>query len=133
MFNASSALMERAEMMVLHEGMTCEPDTVKRTPYARRLLNFIYRITDTPSKKMVRNIKNKWAVEIWLGIVPDSTAPHLPSFNFIHIPIRFIPYAGLEDFGRQRTRFALYFSSMHSIKAVVVAWVTGCLTIRSNI
>jgi hypothetical protein len=51
--------MERAEMMVLHEGMTCEPDAVKRTPYERRLLNFIYRITDTPSKKMVRNIKKQ--------------------------------------------------------------------------
>jgi hypothetical protein len=33
-FNASSVLKERAEMIVLHEGMTYERDAKKRAPYA---------------------------------------------------------------------------------------------------
>ena len=63
-FNASPVLKERAEMMALHEGMTYEQDAEKRAPYAQRSLDFIDRITDTLSKKMVRKIKNRWDVEI---------------------------------------------------------------------
>jgi tetratricopeptide (TPR) repeat protein len=64
-FNASPVLKERAEMMALHEGMTYERDAEKRAPYAQRSLDFIDRITDTLSKKMVRRVKNRWGVEIW--------------------------------------------------------------------
>jgi hypothetical protein len=64
-FNASPVLKERAEMMALHEGMTYERDAEKRAPYAQRSLDFIDRITDTLSKKMIRKLKNRWDVEIW--------------------------------------------------------------------
>ena len=64
-FNAAPVLKERAEMMALHEGMTYEQDAAKRAPYAQRLLDFIDRITDTLSKKMVRSVKNRCGVEIW--------------------------------------------------------------------
>ncbi len=64
-FNASPVLKERAEMMALHEGMTYERDAEKRGPYAQRSLDFINRITDTLSKKMVRKVKNRWHIEIW--------------------------------------------------------------------
>jgi tetratricopeptide (TPR) repeat protein len=64
-FNASPVLKERAEMMALHEGMTYERDAEKRAPYAQRSLDFIDRITDSLSKKMVRKVKNRWDVEIW--------------------------------------------------------------------
>jgi len=64
-FNASPVLKERAEMMALHEGVTYERDAEKRAPYAQRSLDFIDRITDTLSKKMVRKIKNRWGDEIW--------------------------------------------------------------------
>ena len=52
-------------MMALHEGMTYERDAEKRAPYAQRSLDFIDRIKDTLSKKMVRKVKNRWDVEIW--------------------------------------------------------------------
>ena len=52
-------------MMALHVGMTYERDPEKRAPYSQRLLEFINRITDTLSKKIVRKIKNRWDVEIW--------------------------------------------------------------------
>jgi hypothetical protein len=55
-FNASPVLKERAAMMELHENSA---------PYAQRSLDFIDRITDTLSKKMVRKVKNRWGVEIW--------------------------------------------------------------------
>jgi hypothetical protein len=64
-FNASHVLKERAEMMALHEGMTYERDAEKRAPYAKRSLDFIDRITNTLSKKMVRKVKNRWGVDIW--------------------------------------------------------------------
>lgn len=64
-FNASPVLKERAEMMALHEGMTYEGDAQKRAPYAKRSLDFMGRITDTLSKKMMRKVKNRWNVEIW--------------------------------------------------------------------
>jgi hypothetical protein len=64
-FNASPVLKKRAEMMALHEGMTYERDAEKRAPYAQRSLDFIDRITDTLSKKMVRKVKNRWNDEIW--------------------------------------------------------------------
>ena len=64
-FNASPVLKERAEMMALHEGMTYERDAEKRAPYAQRSLDFIERITDTLSKKMVRKVKNRWGDEVW--------------------------------------------------------------------
>ena len=64
-FNASPVLKERAEMMALHEGMTYERDAGKRAPYAQRSLEFIDRITDTLSKKIVRKVKNRWGVDIW--------------------------------------------------------------------
>ncbi len=64
-FNASSVLKERAEMMALHEGGTYERDAEKRATYTQRSLDFIDRITDTPSKKMARKVKNRWDVEIW--------------------------------------------------------------------
>ncbi len=64
-FNASPVLKERAEMMALHEGMTYERGPEKRAPYAQRSLDFIDRITDTLSKKMVRKVKNRYGVEIW--------------------------------------------------------------------
>ena len=52
-------------MMALHEGMTYERDAEKRAPYAQRSLDFIDRITDTLSKKLVRKVKNRWGDEIW--------------------------------------------------------------------
>jgi len=52
-------------MMVLLEGMTYEREPEKRAPYARQSSDFIDRITDTLSKKMVRKVKNRWDVEIW--------------------------------------------------------------------
>ena len=52
-------------MMALHEGMTYERDAEKRAPYAQRSLDFINRITDTLSKRMVQKVKNRWDVEIW--------------------------------------------------------------------
>ncbi len=64
-FNASPVLKERAEMMALHEGMTYERDTERRAPYAQRSLDFIGRIPDTLSKKIVRKVKHRWDVEIW--------------------------------------------------------------------
>lgn len=64
-FNASPALKERAEMMALHEGMTYERNSEKRAPYAQRSLDLIDRITDTLSKEMVRQVKNRWHDEIW--------------------------------------------------------------------
>ena len=64
-FNASPVLKERAEMMALHEGMTYERDAEKRAPYAQRSLDFIDRITDTLSKKMVRKVRNRWGDDIW--------------------------------------------------------------------
>jgi tetratricopeptide (TPR) repeat protein len=64
-FNASPVLKERAEMMALHEGITYERDAKKRAPYAQRSLDFIARITDTLSKKMVRKVKNRWGDSVW--------------------------------------------------------------------
>ena len=64
-FNGSPVLKERAEMMALREGMTCERDAEKRTPYAQRSLDFIRHITDTLSKKMVKRVKNRWGDDIW--------------------------------------------------------------------
>ncbi len=64
-FNASPVLKERAEKMALREGMTYEQDAEKRSPYAQRSLDFIERITDTLSKKMVRKVKNRWNEEVW--------------------------------------------------------------------
>ena len=64
-FNASPVLKERAELMAQHEGITYERDAEKRDPYARQSLDFINRITDTLSKKMVRKVKNRYGVEIW--------------------------------------------------------------------
>lgn len=52
-------------MMALREGMTCERDAEKRAPYAQRSLDFMGRITDTLSKKMVRMVKNRWDDDIW--------------------------------------------------------------------
>ena len=64
-FNASPVLKERAEMMARHEGMTYERDVEKRAPYAQRSLDFIDRITDTLSKKMVQKVKNRWDDDVW--------------------------------------------------------------------
>jgi len=64
-FNASPVLKERAEMMALHEGTTYERDAEKRAPYAQRSVDFIGRITDTLSKKMVQKVKNRWGDDIW--------------------------------------------------------------------
>ncbi len=63
-FNASPVLKERAEMMALHERMTYERDAEKLAPYAQRSLDFIDRITDTLSKKIVRKVKNRWGDDI---------------------------------------------------------------------
>ena len=64
-FNASAVLKERAEVMTLHEGLTYERDSEKRDPFAGKSMTFIDRITDTLSKKMVRQICNRYGVEIW--------------------------------------------------------------------
>ena len=64
-FNASPVLKERGEMMALHEGMTYEQEAEKRAPYAQRSSDFIDRISDTLSKKMVRKAKNCWGDDIW--------------------------------------------------------------------
>ncbi len=58
-FNASRVIKELAEMMALHEGMTYERDAEKRAPYAQRSLDFISRITNSLSKKMVCKVKNR--------------------------------------------------------------------------
>lgn len=65
LFNASSVLKERAEVMMLHEGLTYERDPEKRDPFAAKSMTFIDRITDTLSKKMVCRIRNRYDVEIW--------------------------------------------------------------------
>jgi tetratricopeptide (TPR) repeat protein len=62
---ASPVLKERAEMMAQHEGMTYERDAEKRAPYAQRSLDFIDRITDSLSKKMVRKVMNRWGDDVW--------------------------------------------------------------------
>jgi hypothetical protein len=64
-FNASPVLKERAEMKALHEWKTYERDPEKRAPYVQRSLNFMDRITDTLTKKIVRKVKNRWDIEIW--------------------------------------------------------------------
>jgi hypothetical protein len=58
-------LKGRAEILALHEGMTYERDAEKRAPYSQRSLDFIDRISDTLSKKMVRKVKKPWGDEIW--------------------------------------------------------------------
>jgi hypothetical protein len=45
--------------------MTYERDAEKRAPHAQRSFDFIGRITDTLSKKMVRKVKNRWGDDIW--------------------------------------------------------------------
>jgi hypothetical protein len=45
--------------------VTYERDAEKRAPYAQLSLEFIDRITDTLSKKMVRKVKNRWGDDIW--------------------------------------------------------------------
>lgn len=64
-FNASPVLKDRAEMMALQEGITYEKDAEKRGPFAPRLLDFINRITNTLSKKIVRKVQNRWGDDIW--------------------------------------------------------------------
>ncbi len=64
-FNASPVLKERAEVMALREGITYERDAEKRSPFAQRSLDFMDRITDTLSKKMVRKVKNRWGDDVW--------------------------------------------------------------------
>jgi hypothetical protein len=65
-FNASPALKERAEMMALHKQITYERNAEKRTIHVQRSLDFIDRITDTLSRKMVLKVKNRWGGNIWL-------------------------------------------------------------------
>jgi tetratricopeptide (TPR) repeat protein len=64
-FNSSAVLKERAEMIALHEGLTYEWDAEKRDPYSLKQMTFIDRITDTLSKKMVRQIRNRYGVDFW--------------------------------------------------------------------
>jgi len=64
-FNAAPVLKERAEMMALHEAATFKRGAEKRVPYVQRSLDFIDRITDTQSKKMVRKVKNRWGDDVW--------------------------------------------------------------------
>ena len=52
-------------MMALREGITYERGAEKGAPYAQRSRDFIDRITDTLSKKMVQKVKNRWGDEIW--------------------------------------------------------------------
>ena len=63
-FNASPVLKDRAAMMALHEGMSYERDAEKRALYTQRSLDSINRITDKLSKKMVRQVKNRWGDDI---------------------------------------------------------------------
>jgi hypothetical protein len=65
MFNVSSLLVQRAEMMALDEGMTYEREAEKHAPYAQRLLDLIDRNTDTLSEKIVKRFKNLWSDDIW--------------------------------------------------------------------
>lgn len=64
-FNALQVVKERAEMMALHEGITYERDAENRASYAKRSLEFTYYIMDTLSKKMVRNVNDRWDLEVW--------------------------------------------------------------------
>jgi tetratricopeptide (TPR) repeat protein len=64
-FNAAPVLKERAEWMALNERLTYAWDAEERAPYAQKSMAFISRITDTPSKKMVRKVKNRWGNDIW--------------------------------------------------------------------
>ena len=64
-FSSSAVLKERAEMMALHEGLTYEWNAEKRDPYSLKQMTFIDRITDTLSKKMVRQIRNRYGVKFW--------------------------------------------------------------------
>ncbi len=61
-FNAPPVLKECTEVMALHEVMTYELDAEKCATYAQRSLDFIDRIRDIPSKKMVHKVKNQWGV-----------------------------------------------------------------------
>lgn len=51
--------------MALHDRMSYERDAEMRVSYAQRSLDFIDRIVDTLSKKMVQKVKNRWDAEIW--------------------------------------------------------------------
>ncbi len=64
-FNAASVLKERAAWMPLNEGLTYAWDTEQRAPYAQKSMALIDCITDTLSKKIVREANNRWGDEIW--------------------------------------------------------------------
>jgi hypothetical protein len=48
--------------MALLEGMTYAQDAEKRVTYVHQTLDFMVRITDTLTKKMVRKVKKRCAV-----------------------------------------------------------------------
>lgn len=64
-FNASPVLMERAELMELHDGLTYERDDEKRGSFAWRSTRIVEGITDEVSEKMVKKIRNRYGVEVW--------------------------------------------------------------------
>ena len=64
-FNSSEVLRERANLMDQHEGLTYERDAVRRQPFALRSSYFVDELTDDLSIVMVKNIQNRYGVEIW--------------------------------------------------------------------
>jgi hypothetical protein len=64
-FNSAAVLKERAKLMELHEGLTYERDPDRRSPFAEKSAYFVDGITDTLSKKMVRQVHNRFNKEIW--------------------------------------------------------------------
>ena len=72
-FNSAAVLKERAKLMELHEGLTYERDSDRRSPYAEKSANFVSCITDTLSHKMVRKVCNRFDEEVW----PWQRAVHM--------------------------------------------------------
>jgi tetratricopeptide (TPR) repeat protein len=64
-FNSAAVLKERAKLMELHEGLTYERDPDRRSPFAEKSAYFVDSITDTLSKKIVRQVRNRFNKEIW--------------------------------------------------------------------
>lgn len=51
---------EQAALMALNEGPAYAWDTEKRAPYAQKSMAFNDSITDTLSKKIASQVKNRW-------------------------------------------------------------------------
>ena len=64
-FNAVPVFKERAALMALNEVLTYAQDADVRVMYSQKASSFLARINDTLSKKLVRQVKNRWGDDIW--------------------------------------------------------------------